>query len=175
MAASDQLRETLWSAVRQVAGGQRSAVEAFDWRPLLGEKKSGGTGVAVAKVIGNVFASGFGIRTAISAIAGLFGDDDEPPAPVKYQFPEALRLEMANPKTPDLEFQPVSYGQGGVPRAAAPRPTPAGGGTPAAPQVTINVQAMDSRSFQDHSDEIARAVRQAMLNMHAINDVVGDL
>jgi hypothetical protein len=34
---------------------------------------------------------------------------------------------------------------------------------------------MDSRSFLDHSDDIARAVRDAMLNMHALNDVVSEL
>jgi hypothetical protein len=43
------------------------------------------------------------------------------------------------------------------------------------PQITIQVQAMDSRSFLDHSSEIARAVRQAMLNSHSLNDVVNDL
>lgn len=42
-------------------------------------------------------------------------------------------------------------------------------------QVTIQVQAMDSRSFLDHSAEIAQAVREAMLNMHALNDVVNDI
>jgi hypothetical protein len=39
----------------------------------------------------------------------------------------------------------------------------------------VQVQAIDSQSFLDHSDEIARAVRQAMLNMNSINDVVTDL
>jgi hypothetical protein len=44
-----------------------------------------------------------------------------------------------------------------------------------APQITVNVHAMDSRSFLDHSNEIALAVRDAMLNLNAINDVVNDL
>jgi hypothetical protein len=34
---------------------------------------------------------------------------------------------------------------------------------------------MDSQSFLDHSDDIAQAVRQAMLNMNSINDVVTNL
>ncbi len=34
---------------------------------------------------------------------------------------------------------------------------------------------MDSRSFLDHSDDIAQAVRQAMLNMNSLNDVVTSL
>jgi len=45
----------------------------------------------------------------------------------------------------------------------------------AAPQITVNVSAMDSQSFMDRSDDIASAVRAAMLNMHPINDVVADL
>jgi hypothetical protein len=44
-----------------------------------------------------------------------------------------------------------------------------------ASQITVNVQAMDSQSFLDHSSEIAQAVRNAMLNMSSINDVVSDL
>jgi hypothetical protein len=43
------------------------------------------------------------------------------------------------------------------------------------PQITVNVNAMDSQSFMDRSDDIASAVRAAMLNMHPINDVVADL
>ena len=44
-----------------------------------------------------------------------------------------------------------------------------------AAQITIQVQAMDSRSFLDHRDEIAQAVREAMLNSHSLNDVVSEL
>jgi hypothetical protein len=43
------------------------------------------------------------------------------------------------------------------------------------PQVTVNVSAMDSQSFMDRSNDIASAVREAMLNLHPINDVVANL
>jgi hypothetical protein len=46
---------------------------------------------------------------------------------------------------------------------------------PSAPQITVNVQAMDSRSFLDRREDIARAVREAMLQSHGVNDVVNDL
>jgi hypothetical protein len=49
------------------------------------------------------------------------------------------------------------------------------GGSPPAPQITVNVQAMDARSFLDRSNDIAAAVREAMLNMSSINDVVSEL
>ena len=45
----------------------------------------------------------------------------------------------------------------------------------AVPSISIQVNAMDSRSFLDHSHDIALAVRDAMLNMNALNDVVNDL
>jgi hypothetical protein len=45
----------------------------------------------------------------------------------------------------------------------------------AGPQITVNVQAMDAQSFLDRSDDLAKAVRAAMLNMSSINDVVNEL
>jgi len=68
-------------------------------------------------------------------------------------------------------------GRTGQPDYAAPG-SGGGGGTAsgaAAPQITVNVQAMDARSFLDHSSEIAQAVRDAMLNLNSINDVVSEL
>jgi hypothetical protein len=92
-------------------------------------------------------------------------------------------------------FSQVDYDQMGMPRAynAAPpgdgtqgsaATAPGGGGNTGstggtgsspAPQITVNVQAMDAQSFLDHSNDIAQAVRQAMLNLSSINDVVNEL
>jgi hypothetical protein len=41
--------------------------------------------------------------------------------------------------------------------------------------ILVQVQAMDSQSFMDRSHDIAQAVRQAMLNMNSLNDVILDL
>jgi hypothetical protein len=61
--------------------------------------------------------------------------------------------------------------------AAAPSAKSGSGSSSAsaAPQVTVNVSAMDSQSFMDRSGDIASAVREAMLNLHPINDVVANL
>jgi hypothetical protein len=59
--------------------------------------------------------------------------------------------------------------------AGAPRAMAAPAVQAAAPQVVVQVNAMDSRSFLDHSSEIASAVRQAMLTSHPINDVLGEV
>jgi hypothetical protein len=39
----------------------------------------------------------------------------------------------------------------------------------------VQVQAMDSQSFLDHSDDIAQAVRQAMLQSSVLNDVIREV
>jgi len=93
----------------------------------------------------------------ISGIASLFGGSSTP-KPLPIYIPPA----------------PVAID--GMLNSATPNAAPAGGGQAAvAPQVTVNVNAMDSQSFMDHSADIANAVREAMLNMHPINGVVASL
>ena len=80
----------------------------------------------------------------------------------------------------------ASYDQFGVPRISGATIDSGRSGTSnsgtsgastntSAPQINVSVQAMDARSFMDHSNEIAQAVRQAMLNLSSLNDVVNDL
>ncbi len=67
------------------------------------------------------------------------------------------------------------YDQMGMPRASGGAEMVRTGSSAPAPQITVNVQAMDARSFLDRSTDIAAAVRDAMLNLNSINDVVNDL
>jgi hypothetical protein len=77
----------------------------------------------------------------------------------------------------------IDYSQTSTPRAfggaAAPGAPPAANApvTPSATpaQVTVNIQAMDARSFLDRSTDIAAAVREAILNSSSLNDVVTEL
>ena len=134
---------------------------------------------SVAGAIGNsalkLFTSGLGLMPLVSGLAGLFGGGDEPaPAPlVKYAMPRPIHIAATNSSSGGaMGF--ADYNQGGNLRSFG---DPTGSGAPAASasQIVVNVQAMDSRSFLDHSQEIAQAVRDAMLNMHALNDVVNEL
>jgi hypothetical protein len=94
----------------------------------------------------------------ISGIASLFGGSSTPkPLPIYVPPPPVAIAGTLNSATPNA----ASNGAAG---AASP-----------APQVTVNVNAMDSQSFMDHSTDIANAVREAMLNMHPINGVVASL
>jgi hypothetical protein len=95
----------------------------------------------------------------ISGIASLFGGSSGPkPLPIYVPPPPVAINGMLNSATPNA----ATSAAGGT-QAAAPS------------QVTVNVNAMDSQSFMDHSTDIANAVREAMLNMHPINGVVASL
>jgi hypothetical protein len=104
----------------------------------------------------------------ISGIASLFGGGSTPaPLPFYIPPPPVAINGMLNSATPNAATAATG--------AASPAPSTAGSSQAASTQVTVNVNAMDSQSFMDHSTDIANAVREAMLNMHPINGVVASL
>ena len=145
---------------------------------------SDGGGPTLGSVAASVLESGFGLAPLISGIVSLFSGGDAPPAPpVKYAMPAAANFQAQESQG---QVSGMDYDQSGMPRSYAPATASAGasgdtsgGGSSAAssaaPQITVNVQAMDARSFMDRSNDIALAVRDAMLNLNSINDVVNDL
>lgn len=139
----------------------------------LAENTASRVGSAVAdaaKSAAGGILGGFGVSPIVSGLLRLFGggSDAAVATPVtKYAAPDAIRLDAG---LVGGELTSTDYGAGDRVRAVN---TPRAAGTTT--QVTVQVQAMDSRSFLDHSDDIARAVRLAMLESHAINDVVAEL
>ena len=134
-------------------------------------------GVAnTAKSIGSYLLGGLGIGSLVSGIASLFGGDDQstPPPLVKYSLPPALQYEgavMGNGAVSSYDHNDRS----GI-RTIGNSQTAAEQASPAAnQQVVIQVNAMDSKSFLDHSDDIARAVRAAILNSSSLNDVISEM
>jgi hypothetical protein len=160
------------------------------------------TASTVESIASTVLKSGFGMVPLVSELLGLFGGGASPaPAPlVKYAMPAAINFEAADSGSgssnadTDQFGMPRAYSAGGA-GGSTPASSPASGtsgsaaaqsnnsgsgssGSPApaaSPQITVNVQAMDARSFLDRSSDIAAAVRDAMLNLNSINDVVNDL
>ncbi len=124
---------------------------------------SGSTGTSAGSVLGDIFGSGLGLSPLISGLIGLFTGGGSSPTPVTM-------TEYVPP--PSIDFDGTLTGG----QAATPSQPAAGSGqSSGGQQITIQVQTMDSQSFMDHSDLIAQAVRQAMLNMNSVNDVVNDL
>lgn len=134
---------------------------------------SGGIGSTVEAIASTVLKSGFGALPLIGGLLGLFGGggSPDPPPLVKYAMPASIDFQSAETRA---GFANVDYDQSGRPRAYAGASSSTPPDTPT-PQITVNVQAMDARSFLDRSSDIAAAVRDAMLNLNSINDVVNDL
>jgi hypothetical protein len=130
------------------------------------------SGSSAGSVLGGVASSLFGglLSPIISGIASLFGGGSSTPQPLPiYTPPAPIAISGA------LQASPIA--SGGASGSSAP-PSAAGGNanqTTYSPQITVNVSAMDSQSFLDRSNDIASAVREAMLNMHPINNVVAEL
>ena len=69
----------------------------------------------------------------------------------------------------------VDYASGGTPKTGTSSSGPGAGSGGGSGQMIVQVQAMDSQSFLDHSDDIAQAVRQAMLQSSVLNDVIREV
>jgi hypothetical protein len=186
------------SAARATGSGSASAANATGSSSTSAADTSSG-GITAQSVITTVLESGMGMVPLIVGLLGLFrgGGTPAPPTLEKYAMPERLYFEGADTGS---DVSGADYDQMGMPRAYRAAPDggsartsgtsspgdsgngsevpsgPGSGGAPAgAAQITVNVQAMDSQSFLDHSNEIAQAVRAAMLNSNSINDVVNNL
>lgn len=135
-------------------------------------------GAAAQDILANVRGAG-GLGVLGSPLVGLFSrlfrrNNDEPAPALPSVSPTVpVREDLALPAS-GAGLTQVSYRGDGLPRAV---PAPASGSGSSGPSgnVTIQVQTMDSRSFLDNSDQIARAVREAMLHSHALNDVIGEM
>jgi hypothetical protein len=130
---------------------------------------------SIGSTLGNIFGSGLGISPLISGIVSLFGGgSDAPSVPALTQYAAPSKIDVnagTSDSFPGQTFG-VDYGQGNV-----PRPVEQSSAQPAiaAPQITVQVQALDSQSFLDHSADIAAAVRQAMLESSVLSDVMGEV
>ena len=142
--------------------------------------------------IGEDMAKSLGIIPLVGSLFGLFGGGSPAkPAFEKYDMPASIDFSGA---TVGNSLENSDYDQFGMPRPYDPAPAsatpaagiaaspssssaanPASGSSASSPQITVNVQAMDAKSFMDYSGQIAQAVRDAMLNMSSINDVVTGL
>ncbi len=123
---------------------------------------------SAAKGVGGALLNGFGISPIVSGLLKLFGGGASVPVenPVtRYAAPDSLRLDAG-----------LAGGElAAVDRGVGDRVRILGGSASSTMHVTVQVNAMDSRSFLDRSDDIAKAVRLAMLESHAINDVVAEI
>jgi hypothetical protein len=125
-----------------------------------------GSGSSVGSIASSVF--GGGLSPILSGLIGLFtggGSSSSQTTTVlpRFQLPAPVQYQAG---LSGSGVQPVDQSQGGQVRTQSANP---------APQINIQVNALDSQSFLDHSDDIARAVKAAMLSSSSLNDVIADL
>jgi hypothetical protein len=159
--------EQLRRAISQPGAAQQTSEDSSS-------TSDGGGSLAgtVLKTIGLVTAVGPIAAGLMSLFGGRSSEPETSFPTMPFEPPAPIAIEAG--LGADRQFTGITYTADGTPRPIAS--SDAGRNTSAAiPPIQINVQAMDSRSFLDHSDEIARAVRQAMLHSHSLNDVVTEL
>jgi len=175
--SSNSMTEQMSSLVSQISGlnsTEQAAVTAIqgNTQAVTQNTSSKGSGSSVASQAGGMAESLFGgalsLSPILSGIMSLFsGGSNSPSTPMTpFMLPAPVQSQVGLTGSSSGQVAPVSYAEGGQPRAQA---------TPQAPQVTVQVNAMDSQSFLDHSDDIANAVRTALLNSNALGDVISDL
>ena len=128
--------------------------------------QSGSTGKSVGSTLESVFGFGLGLSPLISGLVSLFGGgggSSETSPLVPYIAPAPVNATSGISSSQPGAFA-VNEGSGGL-----PVPVPS---ATQSTQITVQVQAMDSQSFLDHSNDIAQAVRQAMLTSTTLNDVI---
>lgn len=135
---------------------------------LLGRGASEASGGLFGSLLGS-FSSLLGIASLGSSLFGLFSGSSPQPILTPYQGPASQSLEVAGSDNIQSGLTRVDWSANGTPRSYSAAPA-AASSQPL--QVTVNVSAMDARSFQDYAPQLADAVRQAMLNMNPINQLI---
>jgi hypothetical protein len=131
------------------------------------------SGSSVGSTVASAASSflGGGLSSLSPLLGGLLslfggGGGQTLAAPAPFMLPQPVQSQAGLTASAPGQVEPVSYGAGGQARGTS---------SSASPQVTIQVNAMDSQSFLDHSDDIAMAVKQALLNSSSLNDVISGL
>ena len=130
------------------------------------------TAANLARSASSGLGSGLTLLPLISGIARLFGfgAKNEALSPLQsFALPSAIDLDGGISQTGSSPISGISYGPNGLPRSVSAAPRSAN------TSINVSVQTIDARSFLDHSDDIARAVREAMLNSHPLNDVISEV
>jgi len=176
--STSDMTEQLTSLTAQISSLtsiQQSQISALqDNTQALGQnttsKTSSGSSVGstVASAASSFLGGGLGsLSPLIGGLLSLFGGGGQTLAvPAPFMLPSPVQSNEGLTASAPGQPVPVSYGDTGQPRSQS---------SSTSQQVTIQVNAMDSQSFLDHSDDIANAVKQAILNSSSLNDVITSL
>ncbi len=108
------------------------------------------------------------LNPIVAGLMKLFGGGsaEEAPTLAKVERPAAMKYQGGVAERTGWGMGEIDYSASGLPRAVERF---------AATPVVVQVQTIDSRSFLDHRDEIASAVKQALLESHGLGDVMREV
>jgi hypothetical protein len=106
------------------------------------------------------------LASFIGLFAGSQDDGEVAPAAVKRSTAPPLNYSRGIRRENDWRPEEIDYSGDGRVRPVA---------ATSAPSVVVQVQAIDSRSFLDHSDAIADAVKKSLLESHTLAETVREL
>jgi hypothetical protein len=165
---TSQLQElqTINQSQMQSIEANTSAVTANTSTKSSGASSTAGS---VGNTLLDVLGLGSGLSPLIEGLVSLFGGGGgtQSTTITPYIQPLPINLQAGFTGSSAGNASGVDYGEGGQ-----PRPTTAAS---AQQQITVQVQAMDSQSFLDRSNDIAAAVRKAMLETSTLNDVIREV
>ena len=174
---NNEITQQISSLVGQISGlnsTQQAAITALQGNTQAvtqntsSKGSSSSVGSQAAGAAESLFGGALSLSPILSGIMSLFGGGQgaQAPALTPFVLPAPVQYDAGLAAGNGTSATPVSYAQGGQPRAQSVQ---------AAPQVTVQVNAMDSQSFLDHSDDIANAVKAALLNSNGLSDVIAAL
>ena len=149
---------SLASQIELLRNAQQSQVDAVaDYTKAIAEGLSSQRlQDAAASARNSLGLSGISaVSPIISGLLRLFGRGPDDPA-----IPAAP---VARPE--QVRYERTLYGEDSRPASQGTGPL----------QVTVNVQTIDSRSFAEHSSDVAMALRRALLESNVIHDVLSEL
>jgi hypothetical protein len=159
------------SSGKAASGGGEPAASSLSAAvspPISTSSTSGETGTGRGKALSSAAGVLANLNPIVAGLMKLFGggSDDQAQTMTKIERPAALRYQGAISERGGWSVSEMDYTADGRPRMVE---------RTAQTPVVVQVQAMDSRSFLDHRDEIASAVRQALLESHGLGDVVREV
>lgn len=155
-----ELRAAQESSLTGLSANTQAVAQNTATKATVASSMSAGTAA-------ETFLGGLGLSPILSGLFSLFGGNSTQVSPlVPFTLPSNISYQGAQVTGPGSQIAPVDYAQNGQPRTTS---QPQGG------QVNIQITAMDSKSFLDHSDDIAQAVRKAILNSNSLNDAINNI
>ena len=130
---------------------------------------SGETAARRGKTLSSAAGSLANLNPILAGLMKLTGGGSEEQAQTltKIERPAGMRYQGVVAERAGWGITEMDYAADGRPRRVERAAQ--------TPPVVVQVQAMDSRSFLDHRDEIATAVRQALLESHGLGDVMREV